>query len=291
MNKTVTVNIGGIVFHIDENAYERFKQYLESIRAHFTASDGRDEIMQDIESRIAEIFQDRIRDQKQVITLSDVEEVTQMMGKPEQFGDEESREKETEKNTADVKVKRRLFRNPDDRLLGGVCSGISSFFDLDPIWIRLAFAFALFFYGSGFLLYLILWIVIPKARTTTDKLQMKGEPVNISNIEKNVQEEIANVKKSFEDVSKGKHAQNILTRILDGIIQVFKFIFVFIGKLFAIFFIFIGLLVAFVMFAAVFAVLKVPGVQYPEIINQVLPAGFQFGIALIAAMFVVGIPF
>ena len=96
MNKTVTVNIGGIVFHIDENAYERFKQYLESIRVHFTGSDGRDEIMQDIESRIAEMFQDRIKDQKQVITLVDVEEVTVLMGRPEEFGDNELREKESE---------------------------------------------------------------------------------------------------------------------------------------------------------------------------------------------------
>src|SRR5688572_14205421 len=88
MNKTVTVNIGGIVFHIDENAYERFKQYLEAIKIQFTGSEGRDEIMQDIEARIAEMFQERIRDQKQVITLADVDEITVIMGKPEQFADE-----------------------------------------------------------------------------------------------------------------------------------------------------------------------------------------------------------
>src|SRR4051794_12446506 len=117
MNKTVTVNIGGIVFHIDENAYERFKQYLESIRSHFTASEGRDEIMQDIESRIAEMFQEKIRDQKQVITLADVEEVTLLMGKPEDFADESRKENEPamEKDNTVLHVKRRLFRNPDDK--------------------------------------------------------------------------------------------------------------------------------------------------------------------------------
>src|SRR6187401_3502529 len=115
MNKTVTVNIGGIVFHIDENAYERFKQYLESIRSHFTASEGRDEIMQDIEARIAEMFQERIRDGKEVITLADVEEVTELMGKPEQFGEEKNAEepKATSQEPRE-KIKRRLFRNPDD---------------------------------------------------------------------------------------------------------------------------------------------------------------------------------
>ena len=173
MNKTVTVNIGGIVFHIDENAYERFKQYLESIRVHFVGSDGHDEIMQDIESRIAEMFQERIKDQKQVITISDVEEVTAIMGKPEQFGDEESKEKGKEIDPSEIKVKRRLFRNPDDNLLGGVCSGISEYFNLDPIWIRGAFAAAFFLGGSGFLLYLILWIIIPKANKVKNQNLLK----------------------------------------------------------------------------------------------------------------------
>src|SRR5580765_4586707 len=95
MNKTVTVNIGGIVFHIDENAYEKFKMYLESIRSHFTTADGRDEIMQDIEARIAEMFQERVKDTKQVITLTDVEDVTRLMGKPEEFeGTEEKHQEE-----------------------------------------------------------------------------------------------------------------------------------------------------------------------------------------------------
>src|SRR4051812_2641267 len=116
MNKTVTVNIGGIVFHIDENAYERFKQYLEAIRMHFTGSEGKDEIMQDIEARIAEMFQERIKDQKQVITLTDVDEVTVIMGKPEQFADVGEKDTiDTDDHQPVVNVKRRLFRNPDDK--------------------------------------------------------------------------------------------------------------------------------------------------------------------------------
>src|SRR5690349_12113363 len=141
MNKTVTVNIGGIVFHIDENAYERFKQYLEAIRVHFTGSEGRDEIMQDIEARIAEMFQEKIKEQKQVVTLADVEEVITVMGRPEQFsGTGESDGAEAEPSaTTTVNVKRRLYRNPDEKMIGGVASGISAYFDVDPVWIRLAF--------------------------------------------------------------------------------------------------------------------------------------------------------
>lgn len=291
MNKTVTVNIGGIVFHIDENAYERFKQYLESIRVHFTGSDGRDEIMQDIESRIAEMFQDRLKDQKQVITLSDVEEVTALMGKPEQFGDEESKDKDKEIDSTEIKVKRRLFRNPDDKVLGGVCSGISAYFNIDPVWIRIAFAVAFFFGGSGFLLYLILWIVIPKAATTADKLQMKGEPVTVSNIEKNVQEELEHLKKRFSGDNQKKREGNVVTRVFGAIGQIIRLIFIFIGKLIAGLFIFIGLVIVFAMFASILAIFKVPGTHYPEVLNQIFPNGFQFGFALLAAMLVVGIPF
>src|ERR1043165_3180703 len=168
MNKTVTVNIGGIVFHIDENAYEKFKQYLESIRSHFTTADGRDEIMQDIEARIAEMFQERVKDSKQVITLGDVEEVTRQMGRPEEFGESgESREPEVEQasNEPSMPVKRRLFRNPDEKMLGGVCSGIANYFDIDIVWVRLAFVLLFFLYSTGFWFYIVLWIIIPEART------------------------------------------------------------------------------------------------------------------------------
>ncbi len=289
MNKTVNVNIGGIVFHIDENAYERFKQYLESIRSHFSSSEGRDEIMQDIESRIAEMFQERIRDNKQVINILDVEEVTRRMGKPEQFGDEET--KESKEQMPKEKIHKRLFRNPDDKLMGGVCSGLSAYFDIDPVWIRLILAFAILYYGTGFMLYLILWIVIPKAITTADKLQMKGEPITVGNIEKNVQEEMGQVKKKFNDVKEGGSIRSFISKFFDAIGQIAKMIFLVVGKLFAILFIFLGLLMVFVIFASFLALFKLPGTQYPEVLNQIFPTGFQFGFALIAALIVVGLPF
>ena len=289
MNKTVNVNIGGIVFHIDENAYERFKQYLESIRSHFSSSEGRDEIMQDIESRIAEMFQERIHDQKEVITLLDVAEVTLRMGKPEQFGDEEK--KETREPELKEKIQRRMFRNPDDKLLGGVCSGLGAYFDIDPVWIRLILAFSFFYYGTGFMLYLILWIILPKAITTADKLQMKGEPVTIGNIEKNVQEEIGHVKKKVNEVNEGGSIRNFISKLFNAFAQIAKMIFLIAGKLFAIVFIFIGLLMVFVIFASFLALFKFPGTQYPEVLNQIFPTGFQFGFALIAVLIVLGLPF
>lgn len=292
MNKTVTVNIGGIVFHIDENAYERFKSYLESIRSHFTASEGRDEIMQDIESRIAEMFQEKIKDSKQVITLDDVDEVTVLMGRPEEFGEEKKAESKVDDHAnASEPVKKRLFRNPDDKLIGGVCSGLASYFGIDPVWIRLIFAFAFFFYGSGFLLYFVLWFIIPSAETTAEKLQMKGEAINIETIEKNVREELEQVKKRINEMREGKKAGNIISRFFEAIIQLFRLFFLFIGKLLAVCFILIGFAVVFALFISLLAVFNIPGAHFPEFFNQLFPFSYQLGLAFFGVLLAIGIPF
>ncbi len=293
MNKTVTVNIGGIVFHIDENAYDQFKKYLESIKSHFTQSEGREEIMQDIEARIAEMFQEKIKDLKHVITLEDVEQVTKQMGRPEQFGDEEDIQPETEMPQATGNVKRRLFRNPDDKLLGGVCSGIGSYFDIDAVWVRLIFVVILLAFGTGVFLYILLWIIMPEAVTTADKLQMRGERVNVSNIEKNIKEGLETVKNRTASVGKdsGKKAGTVVGRVFEGIGEVLKFLFMFLGKLIAIFFLFVGLVVVFTMVMSMFAFMGLPGTQYPEIWRLVFDSGSLFTLGYIGVLLMVGIPF
>jgi phage shock protein PspC (stress-responsive transcriptional regulator) len=203
MNKTHTINISGIIFHIDENAYEKLKGYLNTIRSYFKDSESREEIMTDIEARIAEIFTGRINNAKQVILMADVDHMIAIMGNPEVFKNEdgfdaENNYKETSNtNTAEPNTRKRIFRDPDDKVLGGVCSGVGSYFNFDPIWIRLAFAVSFFFFGSGLLFYIILWLVIPKARTTAEKLEMRGEKVNINNIEKSLKEEVEWIKNRF----------------------------------------------------------------------------------------------
>ena len=293
MNKTVTVNIGGIVFHIDENAYEKFKLYLEAIRVHFTTADGRDEIMQDIESRIAEMFQERIRDSKQVITLDDVDDVTRLMGQPEEFGGSEEKQAEAEEQIHSGPVKRRLFRNPDDKLLGGVCSGISAYFDVDPIWIRLCFVLSFFYFGIGFGLYIILWIVIPEAKNAAEKLQMKGEPVTVSNIQKSVKEEMESLKKRVDDFSKdgGKKAGTVVGRIFEAIGEVFVMIFKVIRKLIAVFFILIGLAIAFAMFVSLYGLMGLPGTHIPHMWHNIFNTQAQFTWSFIGVVLLIGIPF
>ncbi len=289
MNKTVTVNIGGVVFHIDENAYERFKKYLESIRLHFTASEGQEEIMQDIESRIAEMFQDRVKE-KQVITLVDVDEVTIIMGKPEDFGDEKPlgpEVKNVDEDSNATKAPKRLYRNSDDKLIGGVCSGVGAYFDVDTVWIRLGFAAVCFpiffnsFFGSGILLYILLWFIIPEAKSTKEKLQMRGEPVNISNIEKNVTEEREQKSKSG----------TLVSRFFQMIGQIFRLLIKLIGKIIAVFFVLIGVVVAFAVFMSLLAIFKVPGTHYPIVMDHIFPGGSFFGWGLLGAVLCVGIPF
>ena len=294
MNKTVTVNIGGIVFHIDENAYEKIKHYLESIRSHFTTADGRDEIMQDIEARIAEMFQERVKDSKQVVTLSDVDEVTSLMGRPEQFAGSEEKQKEVESEPEFTgPVKRRLFRNPDDKMLGGVSSGIANYFDVDVVWIRLAFVLLLVGYGSGFWLYIVLWIVIPEAKTAAEKLQMKGEPVTVSNIQKNVREEMEALKKKVDEMSNGgkKRSGTVIGRIFEAIGSIFVFFFKLIGKIIAGAFIFASVIVLIVLFVSFFAVIQVPGIHYPEVLNHIFSSGSQFLFAYFGVLLLIGIPF
>jgi len=298
MNKTLTINLSGIVFHIDENAYEMFSVYIESLRRHFASSEGKDEIMQDIESRIAEMFQQRVGESKQVITLHDVEEVTAAMGKPEQFGDEEETRKEEIPHPG---IKRRLFRNEEDEVVGGVCSGIGSYFGIDPVWIRLAFVIALIFFGTGILLYIILWIVIPEAKTTADKLMMRGEQVTISNIEKNVREEFDEVKKKFQSASTEVKEKlrvkdysgftGFLRRFFDGFGEVLGFIFNGILKIIGFLFIVTGLAVFIACLLALLAVAGVSFIKFPAIAASFFTTSALSFWALLSVLLIIGIPF
>ncbi|HRB40509.1 MAG TPA: PspC domain-containing protein, partial [Bacteroidia bacterium] len=145
MNKTVTVNIGGIVFHIEENAYDMLGSYLQAIRNHFTISDGRDEIIQDIESRIAEIFQQNLGTARQVVTADDVNQAIGIMGRPEDFGATEEASANNasasseQNNQSDHFFRRRLYRDTDDKVIAGVCSGIGHRLGIDAVWMRLLF--------------------------------------------------------------------------------------------------------------------------------------------------------
>ena len=196
MNKTININLGGIFFHIDEIAFQKLKRYLDAIRRSLSDDPkGRDEIITDIESRISELLSERVKDARQVVNESDIDEIVEIMGQPEDYAvDEELFMDDGGKSYSSSSSNKKLFRDGDDKFLGGVASGIAHYFSVDVIWIRLAWIILATFGGSGVLVYVILWILLPEARTTAEKLQMEGEPVNITNIEKKIRAE-------FEDAS------------------------------------------------------------------------------------------
>ncbi len=194
MKKAIKINLSGIIFHIDEDAYEKLKSYLDTISRYFSNKQESKEIIDDIESRIAELFQEKITEETQVITLKLVNEVIDIMGNPEDIADsgDEADGQRTFHET--YSRSRRLFRDPENSVIGGVCGGLSAYFSVDPIIFRLLFVIFFFAGGASILVYIILWIVLPKAESAAQKLEMRGEKVNVSNLEKKIREEYDSVK-------------------------------------------------------------------------------------------------
>ena len=198
MKKTLTINLAGLVFNIDEDAFYRLQDYLEDIKTYFSEEKEVDDIMRDIEIRIAELLGEKITPARQVVTLQDIEEIIRIMGEAHEFGDPDKEKKRTYYRTS----AKRVYRDPDNRVLGGVCGGLGAYMGIDPIIIRIIFIVIFFGFGAGLLIYLILWIIIPEAKTTAQKLEMRGEPVNVSNIGGFVREEFENLKNNFKSKKK-----------------------------------------------------------------------------------------
>ena len=181
MNKIFNINLGGYPFTIDDDAYHSLDKYLSTIKRHFANSEGCEDIIADIEIRIAELFNEELKGQP-IVGQREVDKVIKVMGTPEEFGatEEEHVNNKGQKNHAHGESKKyatgkRLFRDPDEKVIGGVCSGLSSYFGIDePVWLRILFVFT-FFAGVGIMLYVVLWIAIPEAKSSGDKLSMKGE--------------------------------------------------------------------------------------------------------------------
>lgn len=252
MNKTVTANISGVVFHIEADAYEKLHQYLNTIKNYFRDSDGTDEIMADIEARIAELFKEKLGIGRDVITMENVKQVVEIMGEPEAYMDEENAENYSNTNNSNSFyneertqqpnfASRKLYRDEDDNALGGVCSGLGYYFGIDRIWIRIAFIVAVIAgFGSGFFVYLILWAVIPKAKSTSEKLEMKGEPINVENIGNTIKDEFNHFKKKVDSNDARQFVQrteSVAMRFFVFVGNILKFVFKIFSKILGVAFI------------------------------------------------------
>jgi phage shock protein PspC (stress-responsive transcriptional regulator) len=177
MKQVININFQGRIVPIEVTAYEILKQYIGSLTRHFDAEEGKEEIINDIENRIGELFQERIKVGATCIVDDDVNAIIKSIGRPEDFDDAEpsasTENKGTKENTNQQQAtfstasgRRRLFRDENHKLLGGVCSGIANYFDIDIAIVRIIFAILFFTFGIGFIPYIILWIAVPSSATT-----------------------------------------------------------------------------------------------------------------------------
>lgn len=261
MNKTVNINIGGRVFHIDEEAFEVLKSYLSAIKQYFDTQAGKEEIIADIETRIGELFQELLSNANEAITMANVNQVIATMGSPAQLAGADGNDGASFQNAAGdpLKNEKRLFRDPDDKVIGGVCAGVGAYFGVDPVWIRLALAIAFFVYGSGFLLYIILWISMPIARNTAEKLQMRGEAVNLENIQRTVKQELNSMGNQVKNWKQNEGFSNtsnkvshIFQLIINAIIQILSYLLKVLAKVFSILAIIIAVVALVLLFCFLF---------------------------------------
>ena len=195
MKITVSINLGGYSFNIDEDAYTELKSYLKNLELHFAGEESSSEIISDIETRMAELFRTKITSYKQVINIDDVRKVISVLGTPEDISDTEGPSARDKFSSPGY---HRMYRDTDHRIIGGVCSGMGAYWDIDPLIIRVIFVALVLAGGVGALVYLILYIVLPEARTTAQKIEMKGNPVNIHNIKDSVKKEFDAVRKNMK---------------------------------------------------------------------------------------------
>ena len=295
MNKTVNINLGGMFFHIDEDAYQKLTRYFDAIKRSLSNSSGQDEIIKDIEMRVSELLTEKQKTDKHVVGLKDVDEVITVMGQPEDYkiDDETSETKSTNFSTSNTK---KLYRDTENGMVGGVLAGLGQYFGIDKVWLRIFSLVMVFVFGSGVLAYIILWIVMPEAKTTAEKLEMTGEPVTISNIEKKVREEFENVSDKIKNADYDKFgnkvksgAEKIGSSFGNFIISILRVFSKFLGVILII----TGLAILVGLFIGVFtlgssSVIEVPWQSFIEAGNFTDYPVWCFGLLMFIA---VGIPF
>lgn len=358
MKKNISINISGIIFHIEEDGYENLKRYLDSINRYFSTFEDSSEILADIESRIAEIFLSKLHDEKQVITNEDVNALMATMGSVNDFrAAEESTEQDPDTGPeagpqTTYTPPRQLYRDQRRKILGGVCAGLGNYFNVDPLWFRLLFAALLFaggftllvyalmwiiipgsytleepelrkkmfrdpesriiggvsggvaaYFGAdivlirllfiiltitgglGIILYLILWVCLPEARTITDKMQMQGEPVTLSNIESTIKRNL--------NIREGD-SENLMTKILLFPFRVIGALLSALARIIEplgdVIRILVGVIIILAGLSLVFGIVVTAGVLLGLFTGGVIPAPWFYGIHLPVDVFTRAFP-
>lgn len=192
MKKTVSVNIKGMNFLIEEDAYELLQAYMNRLNHSLRNEKGSKEIIEDIEFRVAELCSNYLNDKKQVIEKEDIEQIIKTLGEPEEYieGGEEFQQEEktyTSQKQNFTKEEKRLYRDVENAKIAGICGGLANYLQIDVVIVRAIFLVFFFFFGFGFPLYIILWIVIPKAASTIERLRMQGKPITVESVREEVE--------------------------------------------------------------------------------------------------------
>ncbi|MDR6843815.1 PspC domain-containing protein [Flavobacterium granuli] len=298
MNKTVNINLGGMFFHIDEDAYQKLTRYFDAIKRSLSKSSGQEEIIKDIEMRVSELLTEKQKTEKHVVTLREVDEVITVMGQPEDYIIEEDGPNTTNNynNYSAPTSSRKLYRDKDNGMVGGVLAGLGHYFGIDKVWLRIFLLILVLAWGTGVLAYIILWIVMPEAITTSEKLEMTGEPVTISNIEKKVREEFENVSGKIKNADYDKFGNQVKTgaeRLGSGFSDFITTVFKIFAKFLGVILIMGGLTVLVLLFIGVFTLGTSVSMDFPW--QSFIEAGnftdypiWSFGLLMFLA---VGIPF
>ena len=212
MKKILQISLARTPFTLEEDAYGQLDLYLESIRNLFRQVEGREDILADIEGRVAERF---LESGKAIITLIEVEQVITSMGRAEEYQESTNTNQENSSSESLPKSSKKFYRDPQGALIGGVCTGIASYFDVEVLWVRVAFVIAAFANGLGLIAYPILWLITPEAKTPSRRLEMKGTPVTLGALKETAEENI----KEFQS-STGKRLKVALEEIFSFTIKI-----------------------------------------------------------------------
>ena len=291
MNTTVTIHLAHTLFHIDSDAFALLKNYLNKLEKSFAQTEGKQEILEDIEVRIAELFSQYTIRVGYVISEKNVNDVIEILGSPEDISEEETQEESTKSN-----AQKKLYRDTDERIIGGVASGLGHYFGIDRVWIRLILIIlVLSSIGGVVFVYILLWALIPEAKTTSEKLRMRGEPVNISNIEKKIKEGLDDVTQKVKSVDYSKVGDDLkkksikfsemLERLILLLVSITSKIIGFFMILFSTI-VLIGLLFSVAIFGFISSI-EIP----PEIIFLTMNTDLPLWAFSLLLLFGVGIPF
>ena len=291
MNTTVTIHLAHTLFHIDSDAFALLKNYLNKLEKSFAQTEGKQEILEDIEVRIAELFSQYTIREGYVISEKNVNDVIEILGSPEDISEEETQEESTKSY-----AQKKLYRDTDERIIGGVASGLGHYFGIDRVWIRLILIIlVLSSIGGVVFVYILLWALIPEAKTTSEKLRMRGEPVNISNIEKKIKEGLDDVTQKVKSVDYSKVGDDLkkksikfsemLERLILLLVSIASKIIGFFMILFSTI-VLIGLLFSVAIFGFISSI-EIP----PEIIFLTMNTDLPLWAFSLLLLFGVGIPF